>query len=100
MSFISGTESDVATPVGDLGSTITGLHVHLSTPPGGGASWTLTIDKNGNPTALGCTITGAATNCNDSSLVAVNPNDTITLKVTPFGSPALTTLIWSAKITP
>jgi hypothetical protein len=100
MSLISGTESAVETPLANVGSTLTDLHVRVSTAPGGTASWTLTIDKNGNATALSCTITGAATTCNDSSLVPVSPGDTITLKVTPFGSPALTNLIWSAKITP
>jgi hypothetical protein len=101
MNGVSPTESAVEVPIANVGTTITDLHVRLTTAPGTGASWTLTIDKNGTATALFCTISGVATTCNDSSLVAVSPGDTITLKATPFTTPATpTTLSWSAKITP
>jgi hypothetical protein len=86
--------------LGNFGSTLTDLQVSLGTAPGAGATWTFTIDKNGAPTGLSCFVTSAGTSCSDLSLVTVNPGDKISLDVTPTGSPALTTVSWSAKIAP
>jgi hypothetical protein len=74
--------------------------VFVTTAPGTGASWTLTVDKNGTATPLSCAIAGVATTCNDSSVPAVVAGDKIDLDVTPFGSPALTNITWSAKLLP
>ena len=100
-SLVSSTENaTVEIPIGDLGSTMTDLQVFVGTPPGSGAQWTATIDKNGSPTGLTCTISAGTTRCHDLSQVPVVAGDTITLHVTPFGTPALTALSWSAQITP
>ena len=96
---VSSTESTVAIPV-PFGGTLTDLHVSVATAPGTGASWTLTVDKNESATALTCSIAGVATSCSDMSLVAVAVADKIDLAVTPFGTPALATVIWSATIRP
>ena len=96
---ISGTESTVQVAFPFAG-TVSNLQVFVATAPGGVASWTLTVDKNGSPTALTCNIVGAATSCTDSSLVTIVAGDKLDLDVTPFGSPALTTITWSASITP
>lgn len=96
---VSGTEINAEIPV-PVGGTFSDLQVHLSTAPGTGASWTLTVDKNESATALTCSVTGAATSCTDSSRVAVVPGDLIDLDVTPFGRPALALITWSASITP
>jgi hypothetical protein len=99
VSLVSGTESTVKIPP-LFGGTLSDLRVELTTAPGTGASWTLTVDKNGSATALSCTIPVAATTCGDASLVTVVAGDTLDLDVTPFGAPALTAIKWSATITP
>jgi hypothetical protein len=101
-SVISPTEdATVQIPIGSGYSTITDLQVFVSTAPGTGSSWTLTVDKNGSATALSCFIQDTATSCSDAgSQVAVVAGDTIDLHVAPFSSPALTTISWSAKLTP
>jgi hypothetical protein len=99
MNQISGTESTVEIPFPHSG-TVSNLQVYITTAPGGGGSWTLTVDKNGTATALQCSISGAGTTCSDSSLVTIVAGDKIDLDVTPFGSPALTTISWSATVTP
>ena len=101
VALVSATELPVAIPLPPGYSTITDLQVHLTTAPGSGASWTLTVDKNGSATALSCSIVGAATACSDSSLVAVANGGTIDLDVTPFSSPARSRFIaWSATLLP
>jgi hypothetical protein len=97
--LISGTEGDVEMPFPHSG-TMSNLQVYLTTAPGAGNSWTLTVDVNGTATALTCTIANAATSCTDSSLVTITAGDLIDLRVTPVGSPALTRLGWSATVTP
>ena len=96
---ISGAESAVEIPVPSDG-TVSDLQVVVQTAPETGSSWTLTVDKNGTATALTCPIADLATTCTDSSLVAVAVGDKLDLDVTPFGSPALTTITWSAVVTP
>lgn len=98
--LISGRESTVWIPLPSGFSAITDLQAVVTTAPGNGASWTLTVDKNGSATALSCSIGGAATTCNDGSIVAVTRGDLIDLRVTPFGTPALADIHWSAKLTP
>jgi hypothetical protein len=98
--LISGTEGDVQMPF-PVGGTMHGLHVYLTTAPGVGASWTLTVDVNGTPSALTCIISGAVqTSCTDSSNVVISAGDLIDLDVTPTGSPALARLGWAATVTP
>jgi hypothetical protein len=99
VSLISGTENNVEIAV-PQGGTVSNLQVRLTTAPGAGASWTLTIDKNGGATALTCSIAGVATTCSDASTVTFVNGDTIDLDVTPFSTPALATISWSATITP
>ena len=96
---VSGKEWKVAIPV-PVGGTFSDLQVFVSTAPGTGASWTLTVDKNRSVTVLTCSVAGAARSCNDSSLVPVVPGDQIDLGVTPFGTPELAEITWSARITP
>ena len=97
--LVSGTESTVEIPV-PVGGTLSNLEVFVATAPGTGASWTLTVDKNGSATVLTCSVAGAATNCRDSSLVAVAVGDALELRVTPFGTPELATITWSATLRP
>jgi hypothetical protein len=97
---VSGTESTVQIPLPPGYSTITDLQVFVATAPGTGTSWTITVDKNGSASALSCSVAGTGQTCSDSSLVAVTAGDLIDLKVTPFTSPALTTITWTAKLLP
>jgi hypothetical protein len=96
---ISGTESNVSIPFPTAG-TVSNLQVYVTTAPGIGTSWTLTVNKNGSATALTCSIAGVATSCTDASLVTIVAGDKLDLDVTPFSSPALTTITWSASVTP
>ena len=86
--LVSGTESNVEIPM-PVGGTLSHLKVLVTTAPGTGAGWTLTVDKNESATALTCSVTGAATSCNDASLVAVVGGDQLDLGVTPFGTPEI-----------
>jgi hypothetical protein len=97
--FVSGKESNVELPV-PVGGTLSELHVLGTAAPGAGASWTPTVDRNGTPTTLTCSIAGPARSCTDSSRVALAFGDKLDLEVTPFGKPVLTKILWSAKITP
>ncbi len=97
--FVAGTERVVEIPV-PVGGTLSNLHVFVTTAPGTGASWTATLNKNGSSTLLSCSIAGAATSCSDASLVPVAEADRIDLDVTPFGTPALATIKWSATLSP
>src|SRR5438093_7901021 len=82
----------VEIPIGVTG-TLSNLYVTLTTAPGAGQSWVLTVDVNGTATALTCTITNTNTTCSDASLVSVTAGDTVDLDVSPVGSPAVTTRI-------
>ena len=97
---VSATEREVEFFLPPGYSAITNLQAYITTAPGGGASWTLTVSKNGSGTALECSISGAAHSCRDSSIVAVVSGDKIDLDVTPFRSPALATITWSASLLP
>jgi hypothetical protein len=96
---ISGTESTVQVPLPFTG-TVTKLRVFVTTAPGAGNDWVLTVRKNETNTALTCTIAGAFTTCNDNSVVTITAGDLLDLRVSPTGSPELTTITWSAKIAP
>ncbi|MDX6481331.1 MAG: hypothetical protein QOG85_1841 [Gaiellaceae bacterium] len=98
-SLVSANEGRVEIPLPGVFS-VTDLQVRITTAPGGGSSWTLTVDKDGSATALTCSINGAATTCSDASLFAVAVGDLIDLHVTPIGSPRIARISWSAKLVP
>jgi hypothetical protein len=79
-------ESIMAAP-----GTVGGLRALVGTVPGGSATWALTLMLNGSPSALTCTITAAATTCQDGSNghnVTVAAGDRAYWKIVPSGTPA------------
>jgi Collagen triple helix repeat (20 copies)/Beta-propeller repeat len=61
----TATETDATVPLPS--GTATKLVVSLTAAPGAGHSATITIRKNGNGTALTCTVAGTATTCTDAT---------------------------------
>lgn len=88
------TESLVEGAVAQSG-TFGGLRAVVETVPGGTASWTVTLDVNGTPSALTCTITSAATTCQDATHghnVSVVAGDRVAIRSEPTNTPAAASL--------
>lgn len=86
--FGNATEVNVQQVVPAAGS-ISGLQAYLFGVPGGAASWTITLRKNGVDTALTTTVTGGAAQGSDTThSVAVAKGDLISLRLTPAGTPS------------
>lgn len=85
--------SDVASRnLAPIGGLIDGLFVVASTAPGGSASYTITLQKNGVPTNVACTITGAATSCSSTNSFSIAAGDKYSIQSVPASSPASSTL--------
>jgi hypothetical protein len=94
-------ESSVQMVVPVAGS-VSNLAVNIGTAPGGGKSWTFTIRKNGNDTAVTCSMIGGGSNtsCNSAESVAFGVGDLLSLEVHPVGGPAnWGSARWSVKLT-
>lgn len=77
--------------------SIKNFGVFLTSAPGGSASLTFTVRKNGTDTAATVTITGAATTGQDTTHeVSFSPGDTFNLSCTPTGTPTVANLSWRA----
>lgn len=76
--------------------TLDKLIVKLDGVAGAGKTWTFTIMKNGNPTALTCSIGGDTdTEGEDTShTVSVSAGDRLTLRSTSSGSPTARNATW------
>lgn len=96
---MSGSFSDVAVSVGIAG-TIRKLHCDLDTAPTGTSkSWTFELD--GSSGTLTCTITDAATSCDDLSNTATFiATDQAFLVLTPLNTPSASVAHCSATFTP
>ena len=69
--------------------------------PGTGETFTITLKKNGSPTTLACTISGAATTCTDSTnVVTFNQFDTVAVGIISSSNANLAALRSSAIFTP
>lgn len=60
---ITARGSGTAPYAGKGSGLLAGAHFNLSVPPGGSATDTLTVDVNGAPTSITCTITGSSSFC-------------------------------------
>ena len=67
--------------------TVKNLYIHLYTAPGVGTSRTFTINKNGDPTGLTVTLSGATATGSITSDVAFSAGDFISLVGTPTDNP-------------
>lgn len=79
--------------------TLDMLRVIVTTAPGGAASWTVTIMKNGVATALTCTISGSSTSAQDlTHSVSFAAGDLISIQWTPASTPAASgTVYWTCR---
>jgi hypothetical protein len=83
---IFGSEANAATPA-PVAMVVTDLVFQATQPPGVGSSRTLTMRVNGLDTPISCTITGAAQSCSTSGSMAINPMDSIALRLSDGGTP-------------
>lgn len=84
-----------ASGIASVGGTFRNLFAKVVTAPGGAETYTLTWRVNGSDTTITCTITGAATACNDTGhTAAVSASQTFSLKVVGSGAAAATNLIY------
>ena len=93
---VASTESTVQVAAGAAG-TLSSFEFNVSSSPGFGASWTVTVRKNGANTSVTCTISGAATSCTDSSHTAsFSAGDTLSIRIVGAGGPGAGTPLWHA----
>ncbi len=101
--FGSATETSAQSEM-TVSGTMSNLRVRV-TQPGTGAdsatdSYLFTIRKNGGPTALSCSVTGAAVRCEDNDSVTFAVGDLIALETDPTGTPANNAVVrWTVKFT-
>lgn len=78
--------------------TIGDLTVNIATAPGSGKEWTFSLVKNGTP-VVDVTISGASTTASTPFSAAFSPGDTLSLRLTPSGTPAASGVIqWSMEV--
>lgn len=81
--------------------TIDKLYVILNNTPGGAATYTFTVYKNGSPTAVTCTVASAATTASDlSNSITFSSGDTISVASTPTGTPSARSVRFSMRMQP
>jgi hypothetical protein len=80
-------------------TTLTTLYVWASADPGGAASWTITVYKDGVATAQSATIAAGTTSAIDSDDVSVSADSGIDVKITSSGTPAAARIGWSITYT-
>ena len=98
--FTSNTESAVSIPM-PVAGTLSNLQVRLSTAPGSGNWYQLTVRKNSVSSIISCTITDSSQiTCTDSDAVSFAAGDTISLQVVPGSNPNSAYLTWSVKLQP
>lgn len=86
-----GAEAAVNVPVA-VPTTVTKLYVATGTAPGGAATITFTLRKNGFDTVVTCTITGAAVTANDTThSIAFVAGDLWDIKIVMGGGATSTT---------
>lgn len=77
------------------------LYVEVSAAPAGVASYQVNLFKNGAASGITCTITGAATTCNDpSNTVSLVADDLVTIQTVPSGTPTVSHIRYGIRWTP
>lgn len=83
------TTENISSFVLPVAGLIDHMYMQSNVAPGGSASYTFTVEKNGADAAVTCTVSAAATTCNDlSNSVAFAAGDTVSIKSVPASSPA------------
>lgn len=81
--------------------TINNLFVKSDTAPGTATSFAVAIIQNGSATALSATVSGTNTTANDTSdSFSVAAGDTISVQITPTGTPTVGRYVWGMQFTP
>lgn len=94
------TESTYSTLMPTSG-TLDKLYVVLNNTPGGSATYTFTVYKNGSPTGITCTVASAATTASDlSNSIAFLAGDTISIASVPSGTPSARTARFGLRMQP
>jgi len=105
MGLFAGNQSAVESNVQNImptAGTVQSFYVFIQNPTLVGASWTLTLRKNGVDTAINCTIAGAtALTCSDTThSVVFVAGDLITVSEASTGNPSPTRGQWTAVFAP
>jgi hypothetical protein len=96
--FASSAQESHVQQVMPMAGTITRFAVRSSQAPGGSASWTYRIRKNGADTAAFVTIAGSATSGEISEPITVAAGDLLSMSLVPSTSPASTgTRRWTVE---
>jgi hypothetical protein len=77
--------------VAPTGGKLGNLRVVAAADPGGSASWAITIEQNGTPSSLTCTINAGSTTCQDTNGahdITVSAGDRFDVKSVPTNTPA------------
>ncbi len=96
----SGTERLVQN-IMPTGGTVNSFYVFIETAPGGAASWTFTLRKNGVDTAVTCTVAGTAQICSDTAhSAAYVAGDLVSVRESSAGGPNNSAGQWTAVFQP
>jgi Collagen triple helix repeat (20 copies) len=83
-----------------LAGTISNLAVKLGSSPGSTDEWKFTVRKNGEGTAVSCTVSASGTSCTNANTVAFATGDQISLEADPNGGPnGWSSARWSVTLT-
>src|SRR5262249_33245364 len=78
--------------------SITNFQAFVRSPPGTGKSWTFTVNANGVPTTVTCTIADTDNSCADTSDTATFTSAaSIAVRTAPAHTPAATQIGWTAN---
>lgn len=96
----SSTEANVSIRMANTG-TLKNLVVRLNEAPGASKSYTFTVYKNGAPTALTGSITGASDLLlTVNATVSISVDDTLSLEIVPSGTPTGNDASWACTYSP
>ncbi|MGC1853045.1 MAG: hypothetical protein WA687_11460 [Solirubrobacterales bacterium] len=78
--------------------TLSGFTFGVSSAPGNGNKWTVTVELNGVDTTMKCEVSGGtSTSCNGVvSSISVAKNDLLSIRVDPDSGPSSASAFWSA----
>ncbi|HTY43000.1 MAG TPA: hypothetical protein VMH79_14090, partial [Thermoanaerobaculia bacterium] len=104
MGMFAGNQSSTERLVQNImprAGTVEDFYIFIETAPGGTASWTFTLRKNGADTALTCTVSGTNQICSDTThSVTFAAGDLVSVREASANGPSNTAGQWTATYQP